>query len=997
MLDSNLSSQPLRRKKIAILGGGLGALAAAFELTSHPRWYERYEIAIYQKGWRLGGKGASGRSENGRIEEHGLHCFWGFYDNAFRMLRTCYEEADRQTGPIRTLDDAFKKLSSVWFIERVDGAWRRYEMDFPENSEQPGQGPASTEMTVADLLARYLGQVREVLNEHIGVKQLFEAVEPALEDRLSWLEQRWRDFWSGLSERPDDTHDLLEKLARTRADETRADGEYRRAVLFQAARLAFVVVLGLLRDGIPKTLEGFDDERYDSLDLRAWLKKHGASDDLLRSEVLVGLYNASFCYPGGDFERGNLSAGVSLRTILLMGFTYKGAFMWKMQASMGDIVFAPLYEALMRRGLEADRATGTRGSLTVNFFHKVTKLSLAQDGGKPSIGAIEIAEQATLKNGTYDPLVLVRDLPCWPSKPRYEQLVGGEELAGFDLESDWCTLEPVRKHVLKRGEAFDHVVLGIPVGALRTICSELVDASQDWRNMVEGVKTIRTKSFQVWVAASEEQAKWQREHHIMTDVYENDFNSVADMSQTLRFEDWPKDDAPGSVIYFSTAMKDDPAEPSSPDDSYPKEQNAVVAAEARAWLSQYQEGILGWLGPTYDPKAFSHFYFRANINADERYVLSVANSARFRLRPDQSGFDNLFLAGDWTRSTLNLGCAEGATMSGLAAGRGLLRALENVRLAAEAAAPPFIEYPGMPVYPPAYEQKGITLYQFALEADAKRLDEVVDRYLNVAAGAHPFRAIGQWVLLQSGHIAENTSPGAARYGTGAETSLTFLIPVVRWHGWGSADASPIDVGFFAPYVFVDHPLSLIAGREVLGMPKHLAVFEPNDAPANLDHMTIRTMVVRHAGETSPVEQAPLVHIRRSDDESTGLLSELGSLPLVEVVRSSVDKLIHGATAPIGTLLHTLFGRPHVRFFSLRQLRDGKDPARAAFHEVTCARMDLGEVSVRSPSNRHTIEIVKYDSHRIADELGLASGLIKPAAELEVHIDRATLEREIAAQ
>ncbi|MDF2694346.1 MAG: Cytoplasmic rane protein, partial [Labilithrix sp.] len=112
-MESNLPPR-LRRKKIAILGGGLGAMAAAFELTSKDHWYDEYEIAIYQKGWRLGGKGASGRGENGRIEEHGLHCFWGFYDNAFGMLRTCYEEMNRTTGPIKTLDEAFKKLDSVY-------------------------------------------------------------------------------------------------------------------------------------------------------------------------------------------------------------------------------------------------------------------------------------------------------------------------------------------------------------------------------------------------------------------------------------------------------------------------------------------------------------------------------------------------------------------------------------------------------------------------------------------------------------------------------------------------------------------------------------------------------------------------------------------------------------------------------------------------------------------------------------------------------------------
>ena len=54
------TSQPV--KKIAILGGGIGSLTTAFALTSRRNWREHYEITVYQMGWRLGGKGASGRN-----------------------------------------------------------------------------------------------------------------------------------------------------------------------------------------------------------------------------------------------------------------------------------------------------------------------------------------------------------------------------------------------------------------------------------------------------------------------------------------------------------------------------------------------------------------------------------------------------------------------------------------------------------------------------------------------------------------------------------------------------------------------------------------------------------------------------------------------------------------------------------------------------------------------------------------------------------------------
>ena len=80
--------------KVAIIGGGCAGITTAFELT-RPEHAGRYQVTLFQQGWRLGGKGASGRGPAGRIEEHGLHLWFGFYENAFRLLRECYAELGR--------------------------------------------------------------------------------------------------------------------------------------------------------------------------------------------------------------------------------------------------------------------------------------------------------------------------------------------------------------------------------------------------------------------------------------------------------------------------------------------------------------------------------------------------------------------------------------------------------------------------------------------------------------------------------------------------------------------------------------------------------------------------------------------------------------------------------------------------------------------------------------------------------------------------------------
>jgi hypothetical protein len=64
-------------------------------------------------------------------------------------------------------------------------------------------------------------------------------------------------------------------------------------------------------------------------------------------------------------------------------------------------------------------------------------------------------------------------------------------------------------------------------------------------------------------------------------------------------------------------------------------------------------------------------YVRVNVNPSDRYVQSVPGSVEQRLRPDGSGVDNLYLAGDWVRIGLNAGCIEQAVLGGRAAARAI--------------------------------------------------------------------------------------------------------------------------------------------------------------------------------------------------------------------------------------------------------------------------------------------------------------------------------------
>ncbi len=152
----------------------MAGLSAAWRL-SEPGWRDRFEsITVYQRGWRLGGKGASSRGENGRIEEHGLHVWLGAYENAFTLMRECYAELDRATtdpsAPIQTWDQAFIPINEVGAMDRWDGQWQLWLGRFAGNDELPGEPDApAVELSMVGLLQRALEVILDFANSVQGM------------------------------------------------------------------------------------------------------------------------------------------------------------------------------------------------------------------------------------------------------------------------------------------------------------------------------------------------------------------------------------------------------------------------------------------------------------------------------------------------------------------------------------------------------------------------------------------------------------------------------------------------------------------------------------------------------------------------------------------------------------------------------------------------------------------------------------------------------------
>lgn len=719
------------RTRIAVLGGGVGAITAAFEITESPGWEKKYEITLYQLGWRLGGKGASGRNRDlgDRIEEHGLHMWFGYYENSFNAMRRCYEALGRPPqAPLSTCiggdNPAFRPHELFVICQFQNARWSQWKLSPPViGHEEPGDGTIPPLWEVLDRLLAFLHRhylehapepVRLAMEAHgladhvhawlarLGLAQgsspggahelvaaraalakagTVAGADSALE---GWLKQE-------LHEAVDAIGGFLERLTGALEShfaekvETLLGIEPTVHRLLSLIDLGYYMLKGIIADDVLE--KGFD--QLDHLDLREWLASHGAGSISLDSDALRVAYESIFAYEQGSYQLPNLAAGTGLRGLLRLCFTFKGGFAWKMQAGMGDTIFAPYYEVLRRRGVK------------FRFFNRVKDIVPSADGTR--IDRIVIGRQATVLAGPdrYDPLYEVNGLPCWPATPDYDQLAEGAALrkGNYNLESFWTGWQDVGEDTLEYGHDFDEVVMGISLGAVPCVAPRLMQQKPAWQTMVDKVRTVQTQAFQIWTRHNTAQMRKppggeapKLSEPPVYGGFAQPHNTCADMSHLLPRENWGPDDPPQGIFYLCGPMIDPSLEPLSSDTGYPAEALASVKVRAAQWLRTNGQflfpgavsgGYPGGFPDTWDfdtlyqdrvahplqSELFDLQFWRANIDPCERYVLSVKGSTPYRIRPDDTGYDNLVCAGDWTRNGLNYGCVEGATMSGMAAAR----------------------------------------------------------------------------------------------------------------------------------------------------------------------------------------------------------------------------------------------------------------------------------------------------------------------------------------
>ena len=639
----------MAKRRVAILGGGVGSLSTAFALTSTPELRERYEVTMYSLGWRLGGKGATGRRvepEGGsRVEEHGLHVWLGFYENAFAILRRAYDEMrDRglaPDSPFQTWRDALKPQSFTP-IGLGDGA-TFWDYEWPTNADTPGEGGVYLSpwgaITEAISLLEHL--FRMVLVEEargclgwFGRKLRHEpiVVDPRVRRHYRDALDRWKPSdprdraaresarragldavgahaalkharnWMRSFEGDHATHppEHLEGIALLLGASAAAVGQHVRAhagtpsplrVLWEMMELAAAVFRGIInpRYGI---IEDWDLNRIDDYELLDWLAENGAPEAVTgvhvlpditaaRQPALRALYDLAFAY---EKTAGSQVANFAAGTALRV--IIRTAATYK-QAVLFEMQ-SGMGEVVVAPIYLVLKDRGVR----FEHFRKVTRLELSED--RVLVRRIHMDRQVDLLDGEYDPIRFSsQGIPCWPSEPFWDRIRDGAEMrsAGVDWESNWNQWRAAGTEVLELGADFDDVVLGISLGAFKrlndqpSLCDELIAASPAFRAMTEGLGLVPTEATQLWMTRTLRRLGWRHARPAAVGAVEP-VDIWADMSQVLAFEEWPAGAGPKSLHYLCGPLNTwDFAAPGT-DASTPERALNQVRSLVSGWLQR---------------------------------------------------------------------------------------------------------------------------------------------------------------------------------------------------------------------------------------------------------------------------------------------------------------------------------------------------------------------------------------------------------------------------
>ena len=374
---------------------------------------------------------------------------------------------------------------------------------------------------------------------------------------------------------------------------------------------------------------------------------------------------------------------------------------------------------------------------------------------------------------------------------------------------------------------------------------------------------------------------------------------------------------------------------------------------------------------------------------------------QYRLWPDETGFDNLVFAGDWTRNGIDGGSFEATVASGRLASQALSGSPTHVpgttgilvdsRDRSEVAPPQYVEFGGLDTFPGPYDCKNTTLYGFAVTADEAKLQDLIDRVLNqpqLSTGTRRprrYAALGPFVMLSLGDIVNVVplTPPYDTYGSVNEQQVAVWVPCVEVAEHGGALRAE-RFWMFTAYIWVDNALSMATGREVYGWPKSLGTIQlPSDDDPSF---RLATYGLDFAPQNQPAF-LPLLELRPGKQADHPI--EVIGHSLVELVKD-IHTVLEDAhddhivnTWGIDLDLIDDLATEAIPEIYLKQIRDITTGTDAAYQAICGSRAKIETIRWKRLVLDYEFTIHHVDSHPLATDLGIAPQTLLPGYEIEM--------------
>jgi uncharacterized protein with NAD-binding domain and iron-sulfur cluster len=711
--------------KVAIVGGGCAGITAAWELSSqtHESGARKFDITVYEKSWRLGGKGASGRDDRGRIREHGIHIWLGFYENAFEMMRQCYrivheqgwgpEKSGDEVLPYGSFDDAFFPEPHIGVAAKYRDIQEAWTGHLPPMEGQPGTPLTgdTNPFTLQAYLIRCVQVSKALIHSVLAPPDEQSRARPGTSGRSTLDDTLDHTFSFSPTESPSLLIDrltamlragtltgaagllqgvaIIESFLRNRnplpslfdsvlkvveavvaqvrrqlRDVVNIDPETRRKT--EVIDLIITIVVGLFRDNVLFDARGLDAINH--IDCKEWLRRHGALEQSIQSPFVTGLYDLAFCYQDGDRKQPALAAGQALRGALRMFFSYRGSIFWRMRGGMGETVFSPLYRVLKLR------------NVTFKFLHELTDATFEKDekdAREHRLTSLTFRVQNGPKPFAESPL---DHFGCWRHTPP--------------------AASATSEITLRDGQEFDVVVLAMAIADFSRVCrARLSNVDKRWVDMCDhvGASTTATQAAQVWMTRDLEELGWRR-GTVLLSAMDGPFETWADMTHTLATErawrrhpeapkDLPRHDAVKSIAYFCGVLprteidrhggispKDLRKSTRGLSEHALEDLRRLLQNRMHAFWPHAKEPLTLLADASGKPGGkLEDQHVQVSFAGSDRYTLALPGSLEYRISPLERSVVNMTIAGDWTECGFNEGCIEAAVMSGRLAAHAICR------------------------------------------------------------------------------------------------------------------------------------------------------------------------------------------------------------------------------------------------------------------------------------------------------------------------------------